>query len=292
MRRAAMKRLCLFLLGFFICSGAAAHSTEIDVVWIKGQSNAAPNSESLATSPTVPAGKVLKYQDNALSDANDPVGAGRGIGGSAWPSFGKTYYELTGRQICFVPTAVHSSAMVPAADIGTGDWSETGTLNTAGLAAYRSAIKALTDKGYTIGKQFIIDVQGETDGFKIDAGTITAGQFMAAKKAMIARDRANLGIPDLPFYFSLLGATESPEPDPGWIAVQQAQKAICSADPYTKIAFWKADSFPSRGMQQYDGGLHYTQAGYNEMGAEMARNIVAGTFLPCGASPFGSQKNE
>ena len=95
--------------------------------------------------------------------------------------------------------------MVPAADIGKGDWSETGTLNATGLAAYRAAIAALTGKGYTIGRQFIIDVQGETDGFMI-GGPITAEQFLAAKKAMIARDRASLGIADLPFYFSLLGS--------------------------------------------------------------------------------------
>jgi hypothetical protein len=226
----------------------------------------------------VPAGRVLKYQDKTLSDANDPVGVG--IGGSAWPSFGKTYYELTGRQICIVPTAIGSSAMVPAADIGTGDWSETGTLNATGLAAYRAAIAALTGNGYTIGRQFVIDVQGETDAFKIDAGAITAGQFLAAKKAMIARDRVSLGIPELPFYFSLLGMPDT-KPDPGWIAVQQAQKAICAADPHTKIAFWNADSFPFRGMQRQDGALHYTQAGYNEMGSELAQNIVAGVFLRC-----------
>src|SRR5258708_29096355 len=91
---------------FIFVTSTAQCQTEIDVVWIKGQSNANPNSESIATSPKVPAGRVLKYQDKTLSDANDPVGLGRGIGGSAWPSFCKTYYELTGRHICFVPNTV------------------------------------------------------------------------------------------------------------------------------------------------------------------------------------------
>ncbi len=126
-------------------------------------------------------------------------------------------------------------------------------------------------------------MQGETDGFKIGAGVITAGQFLAAKKAMIAHDLASLGIPDLPFYFSLLGMPDN-EQNPGWIAVQQAQKAICATDPHTKIAFWRADSFPSRGMQQHDGAGHYTQAGYNEMGRELAANIVGGISLLCGTA--------
>lgn len=269
--------IALFIwLALFI----TAHSAEIDVAWIKGQSNANPNSESRALSPTVPAGKVLKYQDGALSDGNDPVGPGDG--GSAWPSFGETYYRLTGHLLCFVPTAVGSSAMVPAADTGTGNWSRSGTLYPASLKAYRGAIAALKAKGYTIGRRFVIDVHGENDAIAIEAGKITAKQFRAAKQHMIARDRANLGNWELPFYFSLLGM---PGDDPvlnhpGWVAVQQQQKAICAADEHTKIPFWKAASFPARGMQ-HQPGLHYMQAGNNEMGSEMAQNIVAGVSLPC-----------
>src|SRR5271166_2666730 len=100
----------------------------IDVFPIGGQSNAlgqAPMS-TLSQSPHVPSGKVLQYYLGSISDANDPVG--NSVYGSAWPSFGITYYNATGRNVAFVPAAVGATGQSSKADVGLGNWDASGTL--------------------------------------------------------------------------------------------------------------------------------------------------------------------
>src|SRR5881628_3749645 len=83
-------------------------SVQLDTFLIIGASNAqgwTVGDTSGATSPAVPPGKVLQYSyTGAISDANDPTKNAAWAGfdanpTSAWPAFGLTYYNATGRRV-------------------------------------------------------------------------------------------------------------------------------------------------------------------------------------------------
>lgn len=243
----------------------------VDVFLIIGQSNAGANSENAAAAPD--ASKVaLKYQDGALSPASEPIGTG--AGGSAWSSLAVTHWQATGRMAAVVNMSRGSTSMLAAADTGTGNWSPTGKLYSASVDQYRAAIKALKAAEYTIGRQAIIDVQGETeaDALNLNVPPITAAQFKAAKQALKANYRADLGISA--FYFSRLGGPDTGM-TPGYREIQRQQEEI------GKIGFWGAESFIDRGlMQTGPNTLHYKQAGLNEMGRLLDMCVVSGNCGP------------
>lgn len=271
----------------------------IDVAWVIGQSNANNSSEGLTSSPTVPSGLALKYQSGALSNCNDPVGPGSITSGSAWPAFAIEYLLITGRRICVVPTGVGSSAMLAAANLGPGAnyWASGGNAYPAAHAAYNAATAALVAAGYLIGKQFVIDIQGETDAVGVDAATagVTAANFKTAKQALFTQIRGDLGIPSLPIYISLLGIPQTGS-TAGFVAIRAKQSEIIAADYYTNPCFFGADLFTGRGMMQTGGNyLHYTQAAYNELGRDAGRRIATGDFVqrlePLGAGPYVNVDN-
>lgn len=260
----------------FGLSGGTAIARDIDVFLIIGQSNARANSESAATAPD--ASKIaLKYESGILSPAIEPIGPGDH--GSAWSAFAVTYHKITGRMVAIVNAAVGSSSMLPQTDTGNGNWSSEGKLYSASLAQFHEAISALKGAGYTIGKQFVIDIQGETEADALNRRkpTIKSYQFRSAKQAMIAGYRTDLG-PTIRFYFSRLGGP-STGMTAGYRKIQRMQEQIVQYDHLSKIMFWGAESFIRRGMMQRGPNtLHYTQAGYNEMGRVGAANIASGNF--------------
>lgn len=75
--------------------------------------------------------------------------------------------------------------------------------------------------------------------------------------------------PELPVYVSMTGGASV-----GYATIQQAQDQVAQSDNYTKIGFRGAADFIFRGMLQADL-QHYLQEGYNEMGREMAKAVIA-----------------
>src|SRR5262249_12061535 len=83
--------------------------------------------------------------------------------------------------------------------------------------------------------------------------------------------------PTMPFYIFRTGRLKSGDP-PGFQQVRAAQEEVAEADPYTWIVFRGAVDFPAEGKMNPDPAkseLHYSQAGYNEMGEVGARGVVA-----------------
>lgn len=254
--------------------------TAVDVYLIGGQSNGVGQGTA-ASSPTVPTGKVLQVNGSTITDANDPVGSANT--GSAWPTFGLTYFNATGRRVAFVPAAVDGTAQTAAADTGAGNWDASGTMYSLSVAALNAALTALDAAGYDATLKGILWCQGEQDGGGINSSLITEAAYKGALAAMIARYRAAYGA-QLPFYIFRTG-TFVGQSDVGYFEVRDAQEQVAAADPYTFIVFRNAIDFPVRNLIQVDNE-HYTQAGYNEMGQVGASAVVsgrAGTYL---VNPF------
>lgn len=239
--------------------------TEIDIFLIAGQSNAQGGCPVPVASPKVTDGKVLQWYNGSITNANDPVG--NATNNSAWPSFGQTYYELTGRPVCLVPCAKGGSQMYG----GTCDqtWDTTGTLYSASNSAVSAATSYLSTFGYTPLFQGILWSQGETDASNIHNATETVDQYKAALTTMIANYRGVYGA-NMPFYIFRTGMNKDVAWDDGYDAIRNAQEEMAATDSNTHIVF--------RGAKRFRG-LHYTEQGqYNFMGSSAARIIAEESF--------------
>ena len=220
-------------------------------------------------------GTALQYKGGTLSAAIDPVGSAS-CTGSAWPSFAVTYYNATGRYVCFVPTAVGGTSQTYQGDPGAGNWddpSHGGTLYGTSVTQFNAALVALTAAGYVPKVCGVLWDQGETDATQINNAVITSAQYLAALQAMIARYRSTYGAA-MPFYIFQTGWTSS-NPVAGYQAVMADQELVAATDPYTFVVFYNAFDFVARGMMTGSPLEHYSQAGYNEMGCEGAQNVIA-----------------
>lgn len=259
--------------------GRPGGDNSIDVFLVAGQSNAMGVGDS-ALSPKV-SQNVLQVNTGAITLANDPIGAdigvssNRAVTGSAWPAFGNTYYDATGRKIAFIPSARDGSSQTDAAKTNSfGTWDTTGVLFDSAVARVNSSMAALAAAGFYPMFKGVLWCQGEADGKAINRGLITQADYIAALKKMVGKFRNQLSLPKMPFYIFRTG-TKTDTLDAGYKLIRDAQQIVASIDTFnTKVVFYNAIDFQARGM--LSDVAHYTQAGYNEMGALGAAAVVSG----------------
>ncbi len=247
-------------------SAPAQAGAPVDVYLVAGQSNAQGFGDS-TQAPVPPHGTVLQFYNGAITDAVDPVGNANT--GSAWPAFGIAYFNANAsRKILFVPAAVATSAQVAAADSGSGNWDAGSPFLTTAMNAADAAMTALSQAGYIPVFKGVLWSQGERDGFAIDNNTtgVSQGSYEAALRNMIATFRAHYGS-TMPFFIFKTG-TQTNASDAGFAAIRDAQEDVGASDPYSFIAFRGAYDFWWRG--EMGNIVHYTQAGYNQMGTQGA----------------------
>lgn len=244
---------------------------EIHVFLIGGQSNAQGYGNS-ALSPDPISGTVYQFTNGAITIGNDPIGNANT--GSAWPSFGITYYTITNNLVCFVPSAFPGSSQTAAASIGLGTWDTTGTLWDTSVARLQAAMTALTAQGYSPTFKGVLWGQGEQDAVAINSAIITQADYQAALLKMIGRYRATLG-QRMPFYIFRTGVPNGAS-DVGYALVRASQLAAMNGDSLTNIVFYNAMYFLARGLMP--DPYHYTQAGYDEMGRIGAQTVINSGF--------------
>lgn len=234
-----------------------AADTPIDVFLIAGQSNASGIPGSAEGSPKVPPGAVLQFYKGRISAGNDPVG--NAAPGSAWPSFGVTYYARTGRRVLFVPAAMPSSSLMSGNDVfDAGHWDEHGKLFARSVEQADQALAAAGPRARFAG---VLWDQGETDAQGINHRLMTAAQYEPELRKLIARFRAHFGA-DAPFYIFETGDGAPPQ---GFNQMRALQERVSRTTPGAPIVFSEAATYPARGLMAKDG-VHYSQAGYNRMG--------------------------
>lgn len=240
---------------------------DIDVFLVAGQSNQVGQGDSIS-SPDVYSGYVLQVNNGIISDANDIVGVTIGASenaantGSAWPSFGNTYFNVTSRKICFIPSSRNGSSMASAANIGVGTWDTTGVLFDSAVARVINNMAALSAQGYNPIFKGVLWGQGETDGLGINSGAIVQATYIDAFTKMIRRFRQQFSY-RMPFYIFRTG-TYLGQQDSGFAQIRQAQQYVADNDSLTTMVFYNAIDFPARGLMK--DNVHYTQVGLNEMG--------------------------
>lgn len=244
---------------------------EIDVFLIGGQSNAKGRATD-APSPIITGNSILQVNNGVISVANDPVGVGvnQAVNYSAWPQFGITYNQLTGRKIAFVPTAVSGTGQQASSDVGSGNWSPTGTLFNASVTKLDLSLTTLSDQRYIPIFKGVLWLQGENDADKINSAGTTQALYTTAFETMIGNYRAIYGN-TMPFYIIRVG-TRVGASDVGYSQIRDAQEIVASTTPYTKIIYRGTVDFPARDLMI--DAYHYKVEGYNEIGTMGAQEVI------------------
>lgn len=236
--------------------------TAVDVFVVAGQSNALGRGDS-ALSPTVGAGEGYEVNGSTVSHLADPVGSANT--GSAWPAFAIEYYNLTNRVPAIVSTAVGGTSLVAAADTGVGNWSSTGTVFSSSTSATTTALAALVTAGHTPTLRGVLWAQGETDALH----PIAEATYQSALIDLHTRYQAALGT--VPLFVCRLG-DRAGGVAADWEAIRDAQDAAATATAGIDVVYTRAKDFTYIGWMA--DALHYTQAGYNDMGTRSARVVA------------------
>lgn len=263
-----------------ICAEA---QTPIDLFLIGGQSNALGEGNASA-SPVPISGTVKQYVGGSVSNGADPVGAANT--GSAWPSFGIAYHAMTGRAVGFIPMAVGGSAQLNAAQ-AEESWDVGGALVPLALSARDDAVAAFIAAGFNPVFRGVLWLQGEADAAAITAHptSIDATDYRTAFVNMINRFRA-APFDQTPFFVFRLGtATGSFSGyEPAMAKLRSEQEFVADSDSHVCIVYYGTAEFAQRNLMADD--LHYTQAGYNEMGVAGAVAVVlSGLAAPARPGP-------
>jgi hypothetical protein len=247
----------------------AAREESVDVFLVAGQSNSRGRGDR-AASPDTPLLPLFAFDDGRFTRLVDPVGDAET--GSAWPAFGQVYYARRHRPTALAIEAVGGTAQhVEAAnDESDPHWDDGGTLRRLAADEVRECLSRVELAGQTAHLRGVLWAQGERDAQAIDAGELTPREYQAALRDMIRWFRSELG-DGLRFFVFQTGRKERGD-TPGFAAVRNAQEQIAADDPRTHLVFAGAKLFPVEGKM--GDNLHYSQAGYDEMGATGASNVA------------------
>lgn len=169
--------------------------------------------------PSVPI-IVLVGQSNANS-----VGIGQAL-----------FDQVTGQHGLFVHVAVNGTALCPALDTGSGDWSASAAAGSGELlTSLMTQIAAMTDPGsptYVPGAylQKVVWVQGEADTWLASAATHYARDLAALHAAMTARFGVHELVISALSDAAIAGTATTANHRTNWATVQRAQLALAAAD--------------------------------------------------------------
>lgn len=256
-------------------SSSASSTNEWDLFIIAGQSNAVASAGVIASSTVAPAGIIKSFYNGTIKEVTNDLDPGNG---GPWPAFGLRYYQLTGRKVAFVHTAVGGTGLNATSSAGDVEesWGPEGTLFGSSTLMTDQAIAAYEATGMTVNVKGVLWSQGEQDATFINALDETAAQYRASLENLIARYRGEYGT-STPFYIFRTG-THVTASDSGYRQVRQEQENVAASDPNTYVVWRDSIDYVRRGMM-YDN-VHYDQYGYNDMGRIGAEGVVMSKSEP------------
>jgi hypothetical protein len=194
--------------------------------------------------------------------------------GSAWPAFGRAFYQLTGRQVIILSVAKGSAAVTDGGSTTTLTWADNayGTLRATAQTAYNNLLSVLPAQ-FSFGG--LLWCQGETETGRLHAGTVTVQDYKTGTLDVFSWFRTLTGQASLPVFLSKIGFYADSDLRDSCAAIQQAQEDLCDDEPLVHMGFDLAPTFFDLGYMSDD--VHYTQEGYNLMGQSLAD--VAATVL-------------
>lgn len=243
---------------------------DVDVWVCAGQSNMAGRGSSAQSPATDPDRAWGWTPAGGIQTLADPFGDSpyNSNTGSMLPAFANVFTAASGRPSLFVPCAVGGTALLEANSASNGDWSPTGTRFSDSVDRTQGAIADLIAQGDTVAGVNVLFHQGERDA----QGEQNLNAYTNAYVNLVSRYRSALGYSSLKVYALRIGLGD---PDTsGWQKVRNSQDAAASGNNGVVMAYTRAVEFFALGWMKADG-LHYTQAGLNDMGAAAGRVVAS-----------------
>lgn len=237
-----------------------------DVFVTYGQSNSA--GEAILSGDTsgfpdpLPKSLMYDFKDGTIKPIIQNVVSSSGVAssGHAWGEFENEWYRLSGRG----SVEIHCGrGAMSIAHLSKGT-----TYYSLLVNAVVSAKKAMVAAGLTVGKTYVLFHQGETD---MSSGT-TYNDYRDRFIALIDDLKTDINF-DLFCNFTV--GCPGNRTEESWAAIQNAQRWVCNNKTDAVTVFDGCPSFlkGDGNIGTTDGGVHYTQRGYNTMGREGARGL-------------------
>lgn len=207
-------------------------------------------------------------EDNTLDPLADPGVADAAYAASTGSMFPALFGALTdgsNRPAVLARAAVGGSPLLATTPVsgGTGRWSAGGAQYDTAVTRLNAAKAAVTGAGHTIASVGVVWHQGERDIQHATSPSTLRADYKAALIDLLARARAAVD-PALVIYVCQVGNVSGYTSQS--LAVQEAQAEACAETDGLELVYSRCKDFGTLGWMQGDN-LHYTQAGYNDMGA-------------------------
>ena len=210
----------------------------------------------------------------SLRPLKDP--AYRSIKGSAWPSFARKMFEITGRKVIILNIAWGGAAVT---NISANSWYQdekvTSPRRTDATREWADMTAELKAKGIQFEIAGMLWVQGEAECGRVGAGTLSIKEYVDGTLDVFQFFRGLTNSPSLPVYMAQIGYHDlcltNDEIRKGYDAVRKAQLDLCANG---KTALMSSELPGTYFMAGYmTDKVHYSQRGYNSLGASFARFI-------------------
>ena len=244
---------------------------------VAGQSNSVGNAEAPGYEVADYAGQFWNWRTSPakLAPLRDPVFRSS-TRGTAWPAFGRRFFELTGRKVVILSVGSNGSYVTDQGEDIPNTWyGDDSTLRQTATREYQACIAALgtKDTDWVLGG--LIWIQGEQETGQIGSGSMQISEWIEGTLSVFSFFRTLTGVSDMPIYLSQIGLSEGTLTNEtsarGYAAVQNAQVQICEENENDFLAFTGAKYFLRAGYMV--DNVHYNQKGYNILGEAVARFI-------------------
>lgn len=244
---------------------------------VAGQSNSVGNAEAPGYEVADYAGQFWNWRTSPakLAPLRDPVFRSS-TRGTAWPAFGRAFFELTGRKVVILSVGSNGSYVTDQGEDIPNTWyGDDSTLRQTATREYQACIAALgtKDTDWVLGG--LIWIQGEQETGQIGSGSMQVSEWIEGTLSVFSFFRTLTGVSTMPIYLSQIGLSSgtltSDVAARGYAAVQEAQVKICTENDNDFLAFTGAKHFLKAGYMV--DTVHYNQKGYNILGEAVAQFI-------------------
>lgn len=195
---------------------------------------------------------------------------------SAWPAFGRKWFELTGRKVIILNVA-KGGAVVTDTRPGTDmSWyGDDAPCRQVATREWTALVQHLTTEDIDYTLRGLIWSQGEWDARYINSGDTTKDAYRYGTIDVFDYFAELTSTPKLSIFISETGYEDNCFTNPSLMAayntVQSVQSDIADERENCYLAYAGAKYFhQAKMMKDY---VHYNQSGYNDMGYGLARFI-------------------
>ena len=195
---------------------------------------------------------------------------------SAWPAFGRKWFELTGRKVIILNVA-KGGAVVTDTRPGTDmSWyGDDAPCRQVATREWTALVQHLTTEDIDYTLRGLIWSQGEWDARYINSGDTSKDAYRYGTIDVFDYFADLTFTPKLPIFISETGYEENCLTNASLMSayqtVQAVQQQIATEREACFMAYTGAKNFLQAGMMK--DYVHYNQAGYNRMGDGLARFI-------------------